>query len=356
MPPFEVSHNTLCQAQSRDSSHEIAGVGEPRQSACEPDAGLMQCELLRWAADQTGITPHLQGILIRVVRMMEPDGSLALPQSAIALGVGLGETQTRAAIKALVTGGVLLRKRRGSVGEGRKSDVLQANFEHGQRANDNSGVSELSRDNSENVDVSSVSPENRDNDDNSDTIGKSAVSRDNSGTPPVSNPPRACIEHAGARAETLKLITTSSSSNSEKPECVSEGGPGEDLFGAVQPEVETAPPKPSKASSRGDEKLKRGSRLPPDWKPSERGLQYAFMHGIRDNWLDRTVDNFVGYWSNRAGKEALKLDWDQAWEGEVRKESVDKRHRPNIGGSPNSKRTNSGPYRAGGITRMAYQG
>lgn len=160
----------------------------------------MSCDLLRWVSEQTDLSPHLQGVLLRLARLMDASGALTLPQAAIAVAIGLGETQTRAAIKALATMGAIVRKRRGAVGSGRQCDVLQANLE---RQRDNSGVSALPDDNSEGPLLSSASSvssgDNRE--------GSTLSQPDNSGSPPVDNHPRAGIVHAPARAQTLNLLT-----------------------------------------------------------------------------------------------------------------------------------------------------
>ena len=279
----------------------------------------MNCALLSWAADQTQISPHLQGVLLRLVRLMDDDGAIAMTQAQIAPRISLGETQTRASIKALAEAGVIIRKRRGGIKTGRQSDVLTANFT---RNHDNSGVS-LVPQNAETPLVSSVSV---------------IAPVDNAGSPPVDNPPRVSIS-TGARAETQP------SNNYTKLE--------------LNPETEI----PSGESVRAfaltvttpETKSKRGSRLSPDWQPSQREQAYAAVHGITGQWLTNMVDNFVGYWSNRPGKDGLKLDWERAWEGEVRKESLAQRHKPsNVARFGVASKQQRGPSR--GIYRNVYQG
>ena len=209
MAHADVDRKPLCQGRARNDRQPRAS-----ENQCN-DGGMISsssCDLLRWVSEQAELSPHLQGVLLRLARLMDASGALTLPQAQIAAAIGLGETQTRAAIKALVAAGVMVRKRRGAVGAGRQCDVLQANLE---RQHDNSGVSTVSSasdDNSEKPIVSSLSPllahDNRE---------PSTVSRnDNSGNPPVDNSPRACIVHVGARAQTLNSNTSRDSSSSER--------------------------------------------------------------------------------------------------------------------------------------------
>lgn len=303
MTEFAVNHNTRDATENRPPTANKSSAGEPRQAEREPDAGGMQCELLRWAAEQTNITPHLQGILIRMVRMMAPDGTLMLPQAVIAHAVGLGETQTRAAIKALVTGGVLLRKRRGSVGKGRQSDVLQANLDH---KPDIIGIPASSLDNREIVDVSSVSPNFSDNRDNADTVGKAKLSHDNGGKPPVSKSPRAYKEITGARAETLNLNTNTLELYPEASECVSD------------------------ASER---EMRGGGTFQEDWVLSAKDRAFANSQGI----LNGSVDVVFGmFGAHHLSKHTISANWGGEW----RKWVLRQAHDPRFQSSTPKDRTN----------------
>lgn len=179
--------------------------------------GGMNCALLAWAADQTQLTPHLQGILVRLVRLMDEHGALTLPQAQIAPAIHLGQTQTRAAIKALVEAGVIVRERRGSVGGGRQCDALHAKC-------DSIGTSAVSATTTISADLRRCG----DNDDKADTTEHSTLSRndsdDNAGSSPVDNEKPAHIEYAGARAHHQDNITTLSELN---PETAVELFPGE---------------------------------------------------------------------------------------------------------------------------------
>lgn len=185
---------------------------------------LRRCQLLQWAADQEQLAIHLQGVLLRLVKLMDEHGAIAMAQAKIAPLIGLGERQTRAAIKELVGVGVLKRTRQGAVGRGRAPDLLTANY-------DNGDASPLS-DNSHKGDTAPVSTPPRANFDNSDSGGASPVSAqkcdngDNAVELPVSviedaefvdnSPPP--YKGTGARAQNLELITTGSEFNPERAE------------------------------------------------------------------------------------------------------------------------------------------
>lgn len=194
---------------------------------CDGDASratVRRCELLQWAADQTGLTLHLHGVLIRLVKLMDDVGAIGVAQTAIAEAIGLGERQTRAAIKELVSAGALKRTRRGAVGRGRAPDLLSANIDNGE-------TTPLSE-NSHKGDTAPVSPPPRENSQNCDTGGasplppKNADNGDNAATSPVSviedaefvDNSDAPYKGTGARAQNLELITTGSELNPERAE------------------------------------------------------------------------------------------------------------------------------------------
>lgn len=71
----------------------------------------------------------------------------------------------------------------------------------------------------------------------------------------------------------------------------------------------------------------RGTRLPPDWDPSEEDLR--FMAAQRPD-LDRsiTIERFRDYWSAVPGARGRKVSWSATWRNwvrsETRRESKDK--------------------------------
>lgn len=88
----------------------------------------------------------------------------------------------------------------------------------------------------------------------------------------------------------------------------------DELFG------ERSPPEGKGREGKGEERKReaaRGSRLPPDWKPSEAELQWA--KGARtDLTIESEVDKFRDYWTARAGKEGVKLDWAATFRNWIR--------------------------------------
>jgi len=189
----------------------------------------MNCAQLQWVADQDDLAPHLQAVLLRLVKLMDDDGCIRMPQSQIAEVVHLGERQTRQAIKDLVAKNALKRTRQGSVGEGRAPDLLSANFE---RVPDNGTQPPLSQklaDTGEAVPLPPVSRKKRDNGDKgapSPVSVKNADNGDNAAALPVSaiqdaefvdNSDAPCIG-TSARAQKLTLNTTTSELYPERAE------------------------------------------------------------------------------------------------------------------------------------------
>lgn len=74
----------------------------------------------------------------------------------------------------------------------------------------------------------------------------------------------------------------------------------------------TAPPTP-KASTKG-----RGSRIDPNWTPSDADRQAARSEGMPEAEIDRTAAKFRDFWSAKAGAAGVKLDWPATWRNWVR--------------------------------------
>jgi hypothetical protein len=67
----------------------------------------------------------------------------------------------------------------------------------------------------------------------------------------------------------------------------------------------------------------RGTRLQPDWIPSEDQKRFA-KEERPDLDLKTVADSFRDYWVAKAGKEAAKLDWDATWRNWVRNQRAGK--------------------------------
>lgn len=57
----------------------------------------------------------------------------------------------------------------------------------------------------------------------------------------------------------------------------------------------------------------RASRLPDNWVPSDRGLDFADEQGLRGRDLTNEIEKFRNHWHAKPGKAALKLDWSATW-------------------------------------------
>lgn len=286
--------NTCCgSGDLARERNEFSRESEPRAQKPSAQSVGMDCALLAWAADQNQLTPHLQGILLRMVRMMAPDGTLMIPQGAIALGVRLGETQTRAAIKALVEAGVLLRTRRGAVGKGRSCDVLTANRE---RQHDNRDVSAVSPDNRDGAAVS-ANRENSQNDDNRDTPAVSARdSRDTAPVSPVDNFAPPMNRHGRARGLDNPL-TTEIGSSSETLESVGEG---------VSP-----PPI-----------MRGGGTFREDWVLGDEDRKFAGDQGLQNGSVDVV---FAMFGAHHLSKHTISANWRGEWRKWVLRQAHDPR-------------------------------
>lgn len=59
---------------------------------------------------------------------------------------------------------------------------------------------------------------------------------------------------------------------------------------------------------------KRGTRLTPEWRPSRQMWEFAVSRGVDPA---AALEEFVTYWPARAGRDALKLDWDMTFKNRV---------------------------------------
>lgn len=62
---------------------------------------------------------------------------------------------------------------------------------------------------------------------------------------------------------------------------------------------------------------KKGTRLPPDWQPSEEDTDYAVSHGVPRDKIPTLAEEYRNYWCARPGKDGLKLDWSATWRNRV---------------------------------------
>lgn len=63
----------------------------------------------------------------------------------------------------------------------------------------------------------------------------------------------------------------------------------------------------------------RGTRCPPDWRPSAEDQSYAAEQGMPSDIAAREAAKFRDYWSAKTGPSATKLDWPATWRNWVRR-------------------------------------
>lgn len=63
----------------------------------------------------------------------------------------------------------------------------------------------------------------------------------------------------------------------------------------------------------------QGSRLSPEWKPSQGDRDFARGEGLTEREVIRQADMFRDYWLSKAGANAIKRDWSGAWRNWIRK-------------------------------------
>lgn len=68
-------------------------------------------------------------------------------------------------------------------------------------------------------------------------------------------------------------------------------------------------PKPKKRRTAAA----NGSRLPPDWQPTDKDLAFATKHELTPQEIEDEADRFRDHWTNVPGPKGRKLNWEAAW-------------------------------------------
>ena len=63
----------------------------------------------------------------------------------------------------------------------------------------------------------------------------------------------------------------------------------------------------------------RATRLPEDWVPSERGLQWARQERLSEREIERETEKFRDHFRAASGANARKIDWTAAWRNWLRR-------------------------------------
>lgn len=88
-----------------------------------------------------------------------------------------------------------------------------------------------------------------------------------------------------------------------------------------EPKPEPAPEKKDKVASLRSATAAvpaRGTRLPPDWKPSAADVEFA-LSLLQEDAVDVEVEKFRDHWHASSSRNAVKMKWDAAWRNWCRK-------------------------------------
>lgn len=107
-------------------------------------------------------------------------------------------------------------------------------------------------------------------------------------------------------------------------------------------DTDTEPEEPSLRSgsaraARSDERKaspSKGTRLSPDWQPSEADVEYAISRGVPRDKVPILAEEFRNYWTARPGKDGVKLDWPATWRNRVLQVCEHKGWAPKAQGPP----------------------
>jgi hypothetical protein len=68
---------------------------------------------------------------------------------------------------------------------------------------------------------------------------------------------------------------------------------------------------------------RKGTRIAPDWCPSESDRDFARKHGLTDQRIDALAAEFRDYWIDVPGQRGCKLGWSETWRNRIRKVTSD---------------------------------
>ena len=66
-------------------------------------------------------------------------------------------------------------------------------------------------------------------------------------------------------------------------------------------------------SRKGSSTTARGTRLPPDWRPSPDDIAYALDRGMAPARVASEAEKFLNHWTAESGARACKCDWAACW-------------------------------------------
>ena len=72
-------------------------------------------------------------------------------------------------------------------------------------------------------------------------------------------------------------------------------------------------PEPELKKEKVTPSPKKGSRLPPDWKPSEADLTFSVSQNMTPEETKHEADQFRDFWISKPGAGGCKLDWSATW-------------------------------------------
>lgn len=116
----------------------------------------------------------------------------------------------------------------------------------------------------------------------------------------------------------------------ERSKNVSETPPDTDTDTDTEREEKLVAPLPPSAEKKKATEGKTGSRLPPDWHPSEEEQGFAIQNGVSPR---SEAEKFRDYWTAQPGAKGRKTDWSATWRNWVRRAAETNKARPGMSGS-----------------------
>lgn len=83
--------------------------------------------------------------------------------------------------------------------------------------------------------------------------------------------------------------------------------------------------------SKRRRKTSRGSRLSPDWQPSNADIAFAADRGLPTTRISTEAEKFRNYWIAKSGADACKRDWAACWRNRIIN-TVERAYGPSHGG------------------------
>ena len=161
-----------------------------------------------------------------------------------------------------------------------------------------------------------------------DTVSSSTVIKPSTTTPPPYNPPSPRGKgDGGGREKNGPAFALFADDPPRAHPPASEAQPAGPLLDAAPPSPPSASASPAIHTPAARTRHRIVTRIPPDWRPSERVYRWGAQRGLSACWIDQHLTEFIAYWSD-CGKPMKS--WDATYLNNLQRIMERQRHGPPI--------------------------